>query len=60
MDLILVGIGGIFGGIARFQLGKFISQKSNTTFPAGTFIINITGALLLGVPEIIHRIIKGR
>jgi CrcB protein len=49
MSLILVGIGGIFGGITRFQFGKLLSQKSNAAFPSGTFIINITGALLLGV-----------
>lgn len=39
----------MFGGLCRFQLGKIISQKSNTAFPAGTFIINITGAILLGI-----------
>lgn len=49
MNLILVGIGGMFGGLCRFQLGKVISQKSNTAFPIGTFIINITGAILLGI-----------
>lgn len=49
MNLILVGIGGIFGGLSRYQLGKVISQKAKTTFPLGTFIINITGALLLGL-----------
>lgn len=49
MNLILVGVGGMFGGLCRFQLGKVISQKSNTAFPIGTFIINITGALLLGI-----------
>lgn len=49
MNLILVGFGGLFGGLARFQLGKMISQKSRTTFPVGTFIINITGAMLLGI-----------
>jgi CrcB protein len=46
---VLVGVGGALGGIARFQLGKMISQKSRTTFPIGTFIINISGALLLGI-----------
>ena len=49
MELILVGIGGIGGGLARFQLGKLLSQKSGTSFPIGTFLINITGALLLGL-----------
>jgi len=37
------------GGLCRFQLGKIISQKSDTAFPIGTFIINITGAILLGI-----------
>lgn len=49
MDLVLVGIGGALGSLARFKLGKVISEKSKTTFPIGTFIINITGAILLGV-----------
>lgn len=49
MNLVIVGIGGILGGLCRFQLGKVVSQKSNSTFPVGTFIINITGAFLLGI-----------
>lgn len=49
MDLAFVGIGGALGALTRFQLGKIISQRSKTTFPIGTFIINITGALLLGL-----------
>ena len=49
MDLILVGIGGALGSIARFKLGKIISEKCKNPFPIGTFIINITGALLLGI-----------
>lgn len=49
MSLIFVGIGGALGSLVRFQLGKIISEKSNTMFPIGTFIINITGALLLGI-----------
>lgn len=49
MNLLLVGIGGALGSIVRFQFGKIISRKSNRTLPLGTFIINITGALLLGI-----------
>lgn len=49
MSFVIVGIGGAFGGLVRFQLGKIISEKSNTPFPIGTFIINITGAILLGI-----------
>ncbi len=49
MDLLLVGIGGIFGGLSRYQLGKLVSAKVNTSFPVATFIINLTGAFLLGI-----------
>lgn len=49
MEFILVGIGGTFGGITRYLLGKYISKHSKSKFPLGTFIINITGAILLGI-----------
>lgn len=49
LNFLWVGVGGIFGGLCRFQLGKVVSQKANTTFPIGTFLINISGALLLGL-----------
>lgn len=49
MDYIFVGIGGAFGSIVRYKLGKAISEKAKSSFPWGTFIINITGALLLGI-----------
>lgn len=49
MDYLVVGIGGVFGGITRYALGKYISERSESEFPFGTFIINVTGALLLGI-----------
>lgn len=49
MEYILVGIGGILGSLSRFKLGKIIVLKTKSTFPIGTFIINITGAFLLGL-----------
>lgn len=49
MDYLIVGFGGIFGCITRYEIGKLIVGKVNTTFPAGTFAINITGAILLGL-----------
>jgi CrcB protein len=49
MEYFLVGIGGIFGSITRYSLGKSIGKVWNKTFPIGTFVINITGAMLLGI-----------
>lgn len=49
MEYLLVGIGGALGSLTRFRLGKTISSKVTSGFPIGTFIINISGALLLGI-----------
>lgn len=49
MEYLLLGIGGALGSITRYQLGKIITEKSSTSYPIGTFIINITGAVLLGI-----------
>lgn len=49
MSYLLVGVGGAFGSIARYKLGKLISERLNKLFPIATFIINITGAILLGI-----------
>lgn len=48
MNLLWIGIGGTFGSLTRFQIGKWISQKSKSSFPVGTFIVNISGAIMLG------------
>jgi CrcB protein len=49
VNFILVGVGGALGSIVRYSLGKVMSEKRKSWFPLGTFVINITGAVLLGV-----------
>lgn len=49
MQYLIVGIGGTLGSIARYSIGKFIASKLNYIFPVATFIINVTGAILLGI-----------
>ncbi len=49
MTYILIAVGGAAGSLVRYSLGKYISEGSKTAFPIGTFIINITGAVLLGI-----------
>lgn len=44
----MVGVGGFFGAIARFWLGGWISNRMGIRFPYGTFVINVTGCLLIG------------
>lgn len=49
MTYVLVAFGGAAGSLVRYSLGKFVREKSSSDFPIGTFIINITGAIMLGV-----------
>ena len=49
MDMFFVGLGGALGSLARYQLGKTMAQKQKSQFPWGTFAINVSGALLLGL-----------
>ena len=48
VDLVMVGLGSAFGGIARWWLTISIQSRSGLAFPWGTFSVNATGALLLG------------
>lgn len=48
MMWLIIGLGGIAGSISRFSLGTWVSARSTSNFPFGTFLINITGSILLG------------
>lgn len=48
METLFVILGGALGSTTRFFLGKHFASMHNH-IPIGTFIINITGAFLLGV-----------
>lgn len=48
-DLFMVGIGGFAGSVLRYKIGAFISTKTTSEFPWGTFCINLTGAFLIGL-----------
>lgn len=46
-QFVFVFIGGGFGSVLRFLLGKMFNN-SNTGIPVGTFLVNILGSLLIG------------
>ena len=48
MTIWWVGLGGFLGANARYLLGGYISERWGTTFPLGTFVINVTGSFILG------------
>jgi CrcB protein len=49
MDLVLVGLGGFAGAVARRVIDLWVSDRNPTAFPLGTLVINLTGAFLLGL-----------
>lgn len=48
LHLVLVGIGGFFGAIARFSLSKYMNNRYTFQIPAATLFINLLGSFLLG------------
>ena len=52
-SILVIAIGGALGALSRYGLGFWISSKWNQGFPLGTFIINISGAFLLGFLNIL-------
>ncbi len=47
--VMLISTGAMLGANARYWLGDWAAQKWGTAFPYGTFLINVTGSLLLGL-----------
>ncbi|SEN49622.1 camphor resistance protein CrcB [Mesobacillus persicus] len=46
MQLILVGLGGFLGAMARFGIGEWLYMENG--FPVGTLLVNLLGCLALG------------
>lgn len=42
-----IAVAGAFGALARYGLEGLVSRRA-TAFPWGTFVVNVSGALLLG------------
>lgn len=47
--LLLVGIGGAIGSIARYGSGVLVGRLWQSAFPLATMLINITGSLIMGL-----------
>jgi CrcB protein len=45
----LVFIGGALGSLLRWGLGRAIGERYTGKFPLGTFVINLTGAFVMGL-----------
>ena len=48
-QILLVGLGGGIGSIARYLCQRWIATTYLHPFPWGTFIVNIAGCLMIGI-----------
>ena len=46
---IAVGVAAALGAVARYVVDQVVQHQHDQTFPWGTFVINVTGSLLLGL-----------
>jgi CrcB protein len=44
-----VALGGALGASARYSLDRLIEERSEAVFPWATFVINVTGCVLIGI-----------
>ena len=49
VQTLLIGIAGALGALSRYLLGRFVAARTNTQFPLGTLLINISGAFVIGL-----------
>ena len=48
LDVMWVGLGGGLGSVLRWWVGRVVGERYHGDFPLGTFLINISGAFLIG------------
>ena len=44
-----IAAGSALGGVSRYLVGGMVQRILDTTFPAGTLLVNLTGSFLLGL-----------
>jgi len=43
-----ISLGGILGANARYLVALYVAERFGTAFPYGTFLINVSGSLVIG------------
>jgi CrcB protein len=47
--LLIAGAGGFLGTVSRFLASRYFQNLFFSSFPFGTFFVNVTGCLLIGI-----------
>lgn len=46
--LLIIGLGGFIGAVARYEISGLVYRQFGTSFPYGTLAVNVIGCLLIG------------
>lgn len=46
--VLLVGIGGLLGSIARYLISGYVQDRTGEIFPFGTLAVNVIGCFVIG------------
>ncbi|MBM4268508.1 MAG: fluoride efflux transporter CrcB [Deltaproteobacteria bacterium] len=46
---LLVAAGGMLGSLARYWLTLFVQRYDGSSFPSGTFAVNVLGSFIIGL-----------
>jgi fluoride exporter len=47
--LLLIGTGGFIGSVSRYLASRFVQDNFQSSFPFGTFLVNVSGCLIIGL-----------
>lgn len=47
--LLLIGVGGAAGSMARYLVSFYLQKSTTSVFPYGTLAVNLIGCLLIGI-----------
>ena len=56
VDVMWVGLGGGLGSVLRWWIGRLIGERYKGHFPLGTFLINISGSLVIGYLSVLFNV----
>jgi CrcB protein len=46
---LMIALGGALGALARYFVALWVQQRVGGTFPIGTFLVNVSGCLIMGI-----------
>ena len=56
LDVMWVGLGGGLGSVLRWGAGRIVGERYHGDLPLGTFVINISGAFVIGYLSVLFGI----